>query len=236
MTQLILALDVPEKRKAIDISRSLLGLVPWCKIGMEMFTAYGPDLITEIKGMGYRIFLDLKFYDIPHTVGRAVVSATRIGADLITLHCQGGERMLKEARAAADGCAAEGLAAPLLFGVTALTSFAPGEMPGITVPPSEFAQELADIAAACGLDGVVCSAHEVPEIKRRHARFACLCPGIRPAWAAANDQRRIMTPAAAVAAGADYLVVGRPILQADAPRKAAALVMDEIAAAEGKKL
>ncbi|MBO4314293.1 MAG: orotidine 5'-phosphate decarboxylase, partial [Desulfovibrio sp.] len=130
----------------------------------------------------------------------------------------------------------DGLAAPLLFGVTALTSFAPGEMPGIAAPPSEFAAELAGIAAACGLDGVVCSAREAPEIKRRHARLACLCPGIRPAWAAADDQRRIMTPAAAVAAGADYLVVGRPILRADDPRKAAALVMEEMAAAGEKKI
>lgn len=236
MTQLILALDVPERRRAIEICRSLQGLVPWCKIGMEMFTACGPGLVAETRGMGYRIFLDLKFYDIPHTVGRAVASAARIGADLVTLHCQGGERMLREARAAADACAADGLAAPLLFGVTALTSFAPGEMPGIAAPPSEFAAELAGIAAACGLDGVVCSAREAPEIKRRHARLACLCPGIRPAWAAADDQRRITTPSAAVAAGADYLVVGRPILRADDPRKAAALVMEEMAAAGEKKI
>lgn len=232
MAQLIVALDLPRKDAALSLVRNLQGLVPWCKVGMELFTLAGPDLLEKLKIMGFRVFLDLKFYDIPHTVGRAVSAAAAVGVDLLTLHCQGGGRMCREARAAVDSLAANSPARPLLFGVTALTSFAPGEMPGIAASPSDFALSLAADALAWGLDGVVCSGQEAARIKAASPGLLCLCPGIRPAGAAAGDQRRIMTPARAVAAGADFLVVGRPILEAPSPVEAAQRILAEINAAE----
>ena len=138
--------------------------------------------------------------------------------------------MCRAAVDARDG-AADACSAPLLFGVTALTSFGPGEMPGITVHPGVFAQDLAADAARWGLDGVVCSGHEVRDIKAASPGLRCLCPGIRPAGAEAGDQRRTMRPAEAVEAGADYLVVGRPIVEAPSPAEAAAAILEEMRAA-----
>ena len=126
--QLIVALDLPRKEDALVLARELQGAVPWCKVGMELFTLAGPDIIRELHDLGFHVFLDMKFYDIPHTVAQAVKAAAAAGAELLTLHCQGGERMCSEARIAADSY---GSKAPQLFGVTALTSFGPGEMPGI---------------------------------------------------------------------------------------------------------
>ena len=121
MAQLIVALDLPRKDAALSLARDLQGLAPWCKVGMELFTLAGPSLLESLKSLGFRVFLDLKFYDIPHTVGQAVKAAAAVGVDLLTLHCQGGERMCREARAAVDGLAADSPARPLLFGVTVLT-------------------------------------------------------------------------------------------------------------------
>ncbi|SDF05354.1 orotidine-5'-phosphate decarboxylase [Desulfovibrio legallii] len=215
---LVVALDLPDKDRALSLARRLRGVAPWCKVGMELFTLAGPALLESLRGLGFNVFLDLKFYDIPHTVAQAVKAAAAGGADLLTLHCQGGERMCRAAREAAAGLPGGG---PLLFGVTVLTSFAQGEMPGIVAAPQDFALSLARGAAAWGLDGVVCSGHEVPEIKKACPGLRCLCPGIRPEGAAADDQRRVMTPAMAVAAGADYLVAGRPIIAAPDPAEAA---------------
>ncbi len=232
MAQLIVALDLPRKDAALSLARNLQGLVPWCKVGMELFTLAGPNLLTSLKNMGFKGFLDLKFYDIPHTVGRAVNAAAAAGVDLLTLHCQGGGRMCREARAVVDSLAADSPARPLLFGVTVLTSFAPGEMPGIAASPADFALGLAASAQDWGLDGVVCSGQEAARIKAASPGLLCLCPGIRPAGTAAGDQRRVMTPARAVAAGADFLVVGRPILEAPSPLEAARRILAEINAAE----
>ena len=231
MPHLIVALDVPDLGKALNLSRQLRGVLDWCKVGLELFTVGGPRLVERLKEQGYHVFLDLKFYDIPNTVARAVTAAANLGVDLLTLHCQGGERMCAAAVEARDN-ATNACARPLLFGVTALTSFGPGEMPGITAKPGDFAQALALGAAAWGLDGVVCSGHEVRGIKAAAPALACLCPGIRPGGAAAGDQRRTMTPAQAVRAGADYLVVGRPILEAPEPTGAAAAIVAEMQAAE----
>lgn len=230
MPQLIVALDVPDREKALGIARELRGVLDWCKVGMELFTLGGPLLVERLKEQGFHVFLDLKFYDIPHTVARAVAAAASIGVDLLTLHCQGGERMCQAALEARDAVAAAS-SAPRLFGVTVLTSFGPGEMPGVTAAPGIFAHELASAAAAWGLDGVVCSGQEVRAIKASAPALRCLCPGIRPGGTDAGDQRRTMTPAEAVRAGADYLVVGRPILQADAPARAAAAILEEMQAA-----
>ena len=232
MAQLIVALDLPRKDAALPLARDLQGLVPWCKVGMELFTLAGPGLLESLRTLGFKVFLDLKFYDITHTVGRAVKAAAAVGVDLLTLHCQGGGRMCREARAAVDGLAADSPARPLLFGVTVLTSFAAGEMPGIAAAPADFAMNLAADAQGWGLDGVVCSGQEAARIKAASPDLLCLCPGIRPAGTAAGDQRRIMTPAKAVAAGADFLVVGRPILEAPSPAEAARRILAEMDAAE----
>mgnify|MGYP000190302861 CR=1 FL=1 len=136
MPQLAVALDVPEKQRALALASQLRGTVPWCKVGMELFTHVGPGLLEELSAMGFSVFLDLKFYDIPNTVAQAVKAAAAVGVNMLTLHCQGGERMCRAAaEAAAEAAAGISGARPLLFGVTVLTSFAPGEMPGITAQP-----------------------------------------------------------------------------------------------------
>ena len=226
--QLIVALDVPHKTEALALARTLAGTAPWCKVGMEMFTHAGPALLEELVALGYKVFLDLKFYDIPHTVAQAVKAASTIGVDMITLHCQGGERMCHAAREAVAGLPGK---KPLLFGVRLLTSFAQGEIPGIQESTADFALTLAKGAQVWGLDGVVCSGHEASGIKASCPGLMCLCPGIRPSGSAADDQRRTMTPAMAVAAGADYLVVGRPIIAAPDPRVAAEQILADMTSA-----
>lgn len=226
--QLVAALDLPDKTAALALARQLQGIVPWCKVGMEMFTLAGPALLETLAGLGYKVFLDLKFYDIPHTVGRAVKAAAAVGVDLLTLHCQGGERMCREAQDAVSGLTGR---RPLLFGVTVLTSFDGGELPGITADPADFAHFLAQKAQAWDLDGVVCSGREAARIKTACPGLLCLCPGIRPAGEDAADQRRVMTPGQAVAAGADFLVVGRPIVKAPNPPLAARQILAEMASA-----
>lgn len=240
MAELIIALDVPQQDKALALADGLQGVVPWCKVGMELFTLAGPSLLAELKKMGFRVFLDLKFYDIPHTVGQAVKAAAAVGVDLLTLHCQGGERMCREARAAVEGLSVDAPSRPLLFGVTVLTSFAAGEMPGIDADPADHALELAKDAAKWGLDGVVCSGQEASSIKSLWASshisgMRCLCPGIRPVGSDSGDQRRIMTPSAAVKAGADFLVVGRPILAAPSPLEAARRILVEMDSAQQQR-
>ena len=230
MPELIVALDLPDLEKALTMGRQLRGALGWCKVGLELYTLGGPRLVERLKEQGYHVFLDLKFYDIPHTVARAVAAAGVLGVDMLTLHCQGGQAMCRAAVDARDG-AADACSAPLLFGVTALTSFGAGEMPGVNTPPGIFAQDLAACAARWGLDGVVCSGREVKAIKEASPELRCLCPGIRPEGADAGDQRRTMTPAEAVLAGADYLVVGRPIIEAPSPAEAAAAIVEEMRAA-----
>ena len=228
MAEVILALDVQDRERACTLARSLAPVLSWCKIGLEMFTLCGPSLVRELQEMGYHIFLDLKFYDIPNTVHRAVQSCAKLNVELLTLHLQGGRRMLEEAVRSVQECTQKGLNAPKLFGVTVLTSFGEGEIPGIAKTPTVFAAELAELAAATGLNGVVCSAHEVQRIKHAHPSLQCLCPGIRPAWADAQDQKRVATPQEAVRLGADLLVIGRPITQARDPLRAAQKILAEL--------
>lgn len=229
MAQLIIALDVADHHKAVALALQLRGIAPWCKVGMELFTAAGPGLLAALTNMGFKVFLDLKFYDIPHTVGQAVKSAAGVGVDMLTLHCQGGQRMCEAARDAVEGLSER---RPLLFGVTVLTSFMQGEMPGIDRKPAEYAAFLAAKGAHWGLDGIVCSGHEAKSIKASCPTLRCLCPGIRPAGAGNDDQRRVMTPAEAIAAGADYLVIGRPVTLAADPAQAARAICAEMASAE----
>ncbi len=226
MAELIVALDTPDITQGLTLAQQLQGVVPWVKIGLELFTLGGPETVKACKKMGFKVFLDLKLYDIPNTVRGAVQAAARMGADMLTLHTQGGERMCCAAREALDEHAEN---TPLLFGVTVLTSMHNGELPGYTGNINEFTVQLAHAAAAWGLDGVVCSGHEVTTIKMSCGpNLLCLTPGIRPAGTEGNDQHRIMTPAQAMLSGTDFLVVGRPITQAQDPVLAAQNILAEM--------
>lgn len=219
MAELIVALDYTDALDALNMATSLRGNVPWMKVGLELFTSEGPRVVRTLKGMGFKVMLDLKLFDIPNTVRGGVRSACWVGADLITIHLLGGERMI---RAAVDEAqhVTRGTK-PKLFGITVLTSMEQGELPFYTDPLSDLAANLAANGADWGLDGVVCSGHEVQAIKANRPNLACLTPGIRPATGNADDQRRTMTPTEAVALGSNFLVVGRPITHAADPVQAA---------------
>ena len=229
MAQLIVALDYTNAEDALATAESLRGCPIWMKVGLELFTHEGPAVVKKLKDMGFKVMLDLKMFDIPNTVAGGVRSACLMGVDLITLHARGGERMIHAAVDAVRQSAEEGGPKPLLFAVTVLTSMAPGELPGYGENLSGLAVDLAAGGQAWGLDGVVCSGHEVEAIKSRCPGLMCLTPGIRPAsGSASDDQRRIMTPAQAVRIGSDFLVVGRPITKAPVPADAARAILDEM--------
>ena len=187
------------------------------KIGKELFTHAGPDFIKQIMNKGFDVFLDLKFHDIPNTVAKAIIAAADLGVWMTNVHASGGSRMMQAAK---DALYPYGKDAPLLIAVTVLTSMEAVDLQeiGIHVSPLEQATKLALLAKNCGLDGVVCSAKEVQSFRTRlGSDFKLVTPGIRPAGSNADDQRRIMTPQRAQAAGSDYLVIGRPITQAEDP-------------------
>ncbi|MBD5608356.1 MAG: orotidine-5'-phosphate decarboxylase [Desulfovibrio sp.] len=219
MASLIVALDTPDPERALNLADTLAGAVDWFKVGLELFVSSGPDIVRELKKRDYRVFLDLKLYDIPNTVAGATRAALKAGADMLTVHLQGGKRMCEAAKKQIVE-----LASPcFLVGVTALTSFEEGEIPCIDLSPAEYSLALARDAWKWGLDGVVCSGHEVKAIKENEPGFICVCPGIR-LETTTDDQRRVMTPRMAVEAGADFIVVGRPICSADDAAKAAAQI------------
>ncbi|WP_294892522.1 orotidine-5'-phosphate decarboxylase [uncultured Gilliamella sp.] len=198
------------------------------KIGKELFTHAGPDFIKQIQQKGFDIFLDLKFHDIPNTVAKAVAAAAELGVWMTNVHASGGARMMEAAK---DALYQYGKDAPLLIAVTVLTSMESSDLKeiGIEVSPLEQATRLALLAKNCGLDGVVCSAKEVQSFRTRlGSDFKLVTPGIRPAGSTPDDQRRIMTPQRAQAAGADYLVIGRPITQADDPSKALQTILSTL--------
>src|SRR5579859_5445975 len=211
---LILALDVPSREAAAPLLRSLRGSVRWVKIGLQMFTAYGPDYVREVAGLGFQVFLDLKLHDIPHTVAKAVESLAPLPIGMLTLHTAGGREMMAAARAAQEQTK-PGL---LLLGVTVLTSMDAAALAETGVPDAPDAQvaRLACLAADAGLRGLVCSPLEVPLLRAQlPADLQLVTPGIRPAGeAGGDDQKRTLTPAEAARAGANYIVVGRPILKA----------------------
>lgn len=221
MAELVVALDFPTRREALGMARRLAGTVNWVKVGLELYTAEGPSVVRDLRGLGLRVFVDLKFLDIPNTVRGAVRSAVAAGADMLNVHASGGRRMLEAARAGLDEAAGTG-ARPLLLAVTVLTSM---DERDLNLPPgtgvADLALALARSARDAGLDGVVCSGHEARAVKAACGQdFLCLTPGIRLAGAD-DDQRRVMTPARAVAEGADFLVAGRPVTRADDPMDAA---------------
>lgn len=197
------------------------------KVGKEMFTLFGPALVESLQNKGFDVFLDLKFHDIPNTVAKALKAAASLGVWMVNVHASGGQRMLEAAAEAIKS----GQHQPLLIAVTVLTSMSEDELPsiGVAKPLNDQVKTLAALSYNAGLDGVVCSAHEAAAIKKQCAEgYLCVTPGIRPAFAAKGDQRRIMTPAQAIAAGSDYLVIGRPITQAEDPLKALHLIVGEL--------
>ena len=225
-----IALDYPSRDEVLNSARRFGGRVGWLKIGLEAFVAAGPALVEEAAKTGSKIFLDLKFHDIPATVAGAVASAARSGASMVNVHASGGRAMLEAARAAA---ARSGL--PKLIAVTLLTSLDPRALADLPMAgnPEGIARRLALLAQASGLTGVVCAASDLPGIRSACGPdFFTVVPGIRPEGADVADQKRIATPAAAVEEGADVLVIGRPITAAPDPDAALAAILTEIEGAE----
>ena len=232
MDQLLIALDVPGGAEALEMAASLKGVSGGFKIGSRLFTAEGPDIVRRIGAFGERVFLDLKFHDIPNTVATAVAAATSLGVWMVNVHASGGLRMMQAARdAARDTAARLGRTPPLVIAVTVLTSMTDDALAetGIEVAVLDQVLRLADLAQRAGLDGVVASPQETALIRRRcGAGFAIVTPGIRGGGARKDDQERTMSPGEAIAAGADYLVVGRPIIAAPDPRLAAGEIVDQM--------
>jgi len=205
----------------------------WVKVGLELFVAAGPPVVQRLRQQGLRVFLDLKFHDIPATMAGACRSAARLGAELITVHaCAGSEALAAALAAAQESAAAAGLPAPTLLAVTVLTSWEPARFAGelaIAEPVAGYVPRLARLAADAGIGGCVCSPLEVAALRAAHPEpFALVTPGIRPAGAARGDQQRVLTPAQAIAAGSSQLVIGRPITAAPDPAVAFAACCAEL--------
>jgi orotidine-5'-phosphate decarboxylase len=232
-SRLIIALDYPDLDPALSIARRIGPHVGMLKVGLELFTSVGPPAISELRKLGARVFYDAKLYDIPNTVAGAAAAAARLGVSMLNVHALGGRAVMQAAREGARrGADQAALPPPLLIAVTLLTSLGEQEVKqelAISGGIQHAVARLASLARDAGLDGVVCSVQEVPNIKRLCGKdFLTVTPGIRPAWAAPDDQARVDTPRRALAAGADYLVVGRPITGADDPEQALSRLVAEI--------
>lgn len=226
--KIIVALDVPTEDAAFRVLDTLGDGVGFYKIGMQLFTRCGPSIVRRVRETGARMFLDLKFHDIPNTVQHAVRSACEIGVEMLTIHLHGGGKMIA---AAASGL---GDSPSIILGVTVLTSSSRDTLRevGIDAAVGDQVVRLARLALDNGVRGVVASPQEVALLRQNFSdKLTIVTPGVRPAWAAANDQQRTLTPGAAIRAGADYLVLGRPILAHENPLEAARMIAEEIEAA-----
>ncbi len=231
--RLIVALDTDDGEDIDWLSGTLKDIVPWVKIGFQAFSVLGTESFLWFSGRGHLIFLDLKFHDIPNTVARDVGTMTRHGANMINMHASGGFEMMQAARISADDAAYDaGIPIPILLGVTILTSVDEEGFQthfGSERKLTEQVVYLAKQAKEAGLDGVVASPLEIEPIRKACGdKFLIVTPGIRPKWAEVGDQKRITTPAEAIDRGADYIVVGRPIIEADDPLEAAERILDEM--------
>lgn len=231
--RVIVPLDVSSEREAIALVEQLPQVTFW-KVGLELFVSSGPCILTALKARQKRIFLDLKFHDIPNTVAGACRAAARHGVDLVTLHATNGKEALQAAQMAAEAGAAEtGIDPPKLLAITLLTSLTTRSLAfDLKVPLElpEYVLHMALLAQENGLAGAVCSPQEAASLRQICGNdFLLICPGVRPTWAEAKDQRRTVTPAAALKAGADYLVIGRPITAAADPVAAFERICEELA-------
>ena len=232
--KLIVALDVATRAEAVTLVEKLAGVVSFFKVGSQLFTSEGPGLVRDILSQNVRIFLDLKFHDIPNTVAESVIAATRLGVTMLNVHASGGSVMMAETqRRLTAAVEAEHLTLPMVIAVTVLTSSDQTTMDelGIAQTPAGQVVRLAKLTQEAGLHGVVASPKEITLIREAipDPTFHIVTPGVRPVWAAANDQKRVMTPGEAIRAGASYLVVGRPITAHPDPAEAAARVIEEMA-------
>jgi len=226
--KIIVALDYATAEAASALVARLDPQLCKLKVGKELFTSAGPAWVEHLVGQGYGVFLDLKFHDIPHTVAQACKAAAALGVWMVNVHALGGRAMMTAAREAIDNTPNR----PKLIAVTVLTSMGANDLAdlGITEAPHQLVRRLARLARSCKLDGVVCSAQEAAMLRQEQGSEFCLVtPGIRPASAAKDDQNRVMTPAEALRAGANYLVIGRPITQAPDPLQALQAIRQEIA-------
>ena len=226
--KIIVALDAPDLSSALALAEPLAGEGCVFKIGLQLFTAVGPSIVKEIQSLGARVFLDLKFHDIPNTAREAVASAVALGVDMTTIHLAGGPAMVSAAVKAAES------SKTLVLGVTVLTSMDDTtlDLVGIRHPATDQVLRLTEMGANCQLRGVVASPHEITPLREEFGHsLVIVTPGVRPAGSALDDQRRVMTPGEAIRCGADYLVIGRPITSARSPRDAFLQILGEVHAA-----
>lgn len=226
---ILVALDYADKNAALAFVDNIDPRDCRLKVGKEMFTLFGPQFVRELQQRQFEIFLDLKFHDIPNTAAHAVAAAAELGVWMVNVHASGGARMMTAAR---EALLPFGKEAPLLIAVTVLTSMEAEDLRGIGIElsPADYAERLALLTKECGLDGVVCSAHEATRLKASCGQaFKLVTPGIRPAGSSVGDQRRIMTPVEAAQAGVDYMVIGRPITQSPEPAETLLEILKSLA-------
>ena len=222
--KIIVALDVATKEKALALVKELRDRISFFKIGLQLYTAEGPEIVRAVLATGAKVWLDIKLYDIPNTVGRAVESANNLGVHMLTIHLSGGSEMI----AAASAARANSM---LLLGVTVLTSATEQTLReiGVSGKMDEQVLRLARLGVEAGIDGVVASPHEIKKLRAEFGdKIKIVVPGIRPSWSEAGDQKRVMSPREALDAGADYLVIGRPIIAHPKPLQAASKILEEL--------